>query len=679
MCKQTGFTMDNKLAISLFKVVSDEYNGLSKRALNFGILMPDCPRDLVDEAIRLYGKDGELYNSLFHKSFKVVSQTSFEALFFQQVFHYMTTYGTDFTSEYIYIPAEAISIPAGYMKNSIRVKNGKIKFVNIQRATPLQVFNRAKSFCSAPLSQKTVDDVAKLINSILLENIYNKNPEISAAKLVDAIKNREVRCKLCKTFKTPPSDPNEFIRYLTYLATGSTLKIKNNETIMRIRTSIKDSPKKDEINAAFSVFIKNHKSLEALAGIFKRDKKYILAFKTRKNAKILNAANRLSKKRKSGDLSCKIIDHITDTDFKIADTVYNTFKFANELTEIPVRKKLALLKTLSYRMTGPEYIEYRIRNGKSWMTEAPNKNVDVLTDRYKAIYSDLALQLNGNFAGKTFIIPDGIDYALPTSEKDFTGDIPNGTTLKLPRQDALIMAVCWDVQCDIDLSILDSAGRKIGWNGALKAADGRKCNTLFSGDMTCLDPATNKASEAFYIEGTGYSGTLKVNLFYRAGMAPQNEPLPFKFVIAKTRKLSSYRLPENYGAAIDPKDVIAQFNMNFMPGQKELTLGTFKCDNEGSCVFTFNSGVGNSANVSRNNAKIETMRRSIAETKTISEPKLTEFIEVCSGEIVTPGTYSCIQAEDDAEKGYRTVVDLTLEKLSKDTFFKLFDFDGKKV
>ena len=97
----------NKEILKLFKgylgkttISINDSDGLScmglfnQKALKFGIMMPNnAPKDAVDEAIKLYGKDGKKWNQCFHKNFSVVANSSIEELIFQQIIHYFTTYG----------------------------------------------------------------------------------------------------------------------------------------------------------------------------------------------------------------------------------------------------------------------------------------------------------------------------------------------------------------------------------------------------------------------------------------------------------------------------------------------------------------------------------------------------------------------------------------------------------
>ena len=119
----------NKEILKLFRgylgkttISIDDSDGLNcmglfnQKALKFGIMIPNnAPKDAVDEAIKLYGKNGKKWNQCFHKNFSVVANSSIEELIFQQIIHYFTTYGFEgldiYNSDKVYIPKEKLEIP----------------------------------------------------------------------------------------------------------------------------------------------------------------------------------------------------------------------------------------------------------------------------------------------------------------------------------------------------------------------------------------------------------------------------------------------------------------------------------------------------------------------------------------------------------------------------------------
>ncbi len=109
-------------------------------------------------------------------------------------------------------------------------------------------------------------------------------------------------------------------------------------------------------------------------------------------------------------------------------------------------------------MYGQNTFVYRVRNGKSWVKKG--KETDVNQFNYEFILDFLKLKYD-NISGKKFYFPENIEFALPTSEKMFVGNIPT---------EPVFMVIDWAVGIywedkwgarDLDLSGLNIAG-KIG-------------------------------------------------------------------------------------------------------------------------------------------------------------------------------------------------------------------------
>ena len=85
-----------------------------------------------------------------------------------------------------------------------------------------------------------------------------------------------------------PENPTEFLRYLVYKATDSTLLIKNEETI----DAIKQGVKKPSIVGLFNKYNQRH-GYARLSEIFHRFKPIFLAFK--ENGRLKPVINKLRK------------------------------------------------------------------------------------------------------------------------------------------------------------------------------------------------------------------------------------------------------------------------------------------------------------------------------------------------------------------------------------------------
>ena len=88
-------------------------------------------------------------------------------------------------------------------------------------------------------------------------------------------------------------------------------------------------------------------------------------------------------------------------------------------------------------------IMYRIRNGKAYSTEVEEYDIKQKTCAKRIL--DIVLKsiiedISKNVKGKKIFIPDYINYSLPATEKQFTGNFPSGTYVSIPKD----MILCWD-------------------------------------------------------------------------------------------------------------------------------------------------------------------------------------------------------------------------------------------
>lgn len=204
------------------------------------------------------------YNSTFYKNWNdIISKSRFE-LAIDQLKHYASTYGTNFTGE-VYLPEGSIELP---------------ELKNIKVITPIsddEFISRVEKllFSGVALKQETIDDLLYVLD------FYEYNID------VEKVKNKEAKMYLFKRTNTLPSDATEMVRFLVYLATDKTLLIKDNSTINTIKASRIDLlPYVEEFG------------LEKLSSVFYRFKRIFLAFK---NVNLNNRAtvNRLRRAAKN--------------------------------------------------------------------------------------------------------------------------------------------------------------------------------------------------------------------------------------------------------------------------------------------------------------------------------------------------------------------------------------------
>lgn len=559
----------NKEILKLFKgylgkttISINDSDGLScmglfnQKALKFGIMMPNnAPKDTIDEAIKLYGKDGKKWNQCFHKNFSVVANSSIEELIFQQIIHYFTTYGFEglgiYNADKVYIPREKLEIPE---------LERDIEMIVIKPLSSQEISDKIMILLTSgiPLSKDTIDSIMVLSDFIPGDKF-------------ESIKNREIKIALYDKYDIVPNNPDEFLRYLIYKTTGSTLKIQNTKLITQIKSC--DKAKALEL-------LNKYEDMELLSSIFLRNKNLFLAYKvskddisyacTKKDVRI-NLNKKINKLRKLAiknhrPLNIKLIDLVTNTDI-IAP--FDEHCLTKSLDNISVFREIRILNSLNYRVENPEDIVYKIRNGQTYVSKLKHLSQEqktILEKRKDIIYNHLVNRIKEKVEGKTICIPKEVVYAAPTSEKQFNGNFPFGSYIELPRGENLIYGVHWkniskenseEERVDLDLHQMNR-NIAFGWDSNYRD-DNR--NILFSGDITDAT-LPNGATELFYVDNNyGYGAfLLTLNMFTH-----NTEDVPFEFVIAKGKVEDK--------KCIDPNNILTSVNMTVKKDERQKVVG----------------------------------------------------------------------------------------------------------
>ncbi len=570
------------------------------------------------------GLSADKMNSSFHKSWKKIREASIEQLVMEQIIHYITTYGFERMGIYdessVYIPCEELKIPRlnvkkilltvikGYTKGELRIK----------------ILDLLKS--GIALGEDTKKDVIDVATFVELDEYEINN-----------IRNKEVRTALYDYFGLFPEDPIEFLRYIIYKSTNKTLLIKD-------RATIEDIKSKDNLHVlGLLTKYRNKYGLERLAEIFYRFKPLFLAFRT--NSKLKSIVNRI---RKLADRYHKPMkeDYLNSITAKIKQgRVINVDKLIKELSRVNVFRKIRLAYALKFRTKEVESILYRIRNGKGYATTfdfSRQKTAGAVLDE---VLGSIVEDIKPNVKGKKIYIPEHMNYTLPSTEKQFTGDFPSGTYVSIPKD--MVFGIHWENvdghRIDLDLSLIDKEGYKLGWDGGYRS-EGNKI--LFSGDIT--DARKPKgASELFYVERQqNVASILMVNYFNFQDFDKEIE-VPFKILVAKEKVK---RLNENY--MVNPNNVLSVAKTKINQRQKILGLLT---TTPKECRFYFTETYLGNSITSSASVFSENARRYLFDfyENTIS---LNELLEQAGAKIVTEGKFD---------------IDLSPEKLVKDTILNL--------
>lgn len=510
-----------------------------QRTINHGYLLgPGVPSKpyVLDAIEQIIGISGEKMNASFHRSWRVVRESSEFELWLHQVVHYLTTYGFEqlgiFDHDTVYLPAEALNIPK---------LTADIPLTVVHALTPDELRAKVVALVESPVALSA--HVLDAIFTIIQEEQY----EYDAVKHT---RNKELRAKLYDFYDQVPEDPVEFLRYVVNKLTGQSLLIKSPEVMDALRNANKES-----IDKLFRSAPKD------LGSIFYRFKPLFLAMRyAAGNKRVFNQIS-----RKAVTLHKPMSeDYLNSVTARIVNGTLEVIKLRQALEKANIFRKIRLAYALKRRMVPdpPDRVVYLIRNGKSWTGSAEEAQsprnpantydqfaatLDIVTrevDRH--IVEDLATRV----AGKTIYIPDYVDYALPATEKQFVGNLPVGTRISTPGP--AIFGVHWfntGRRVDLDLSLLSIHGDKIGWDASYLSQ-----HVTFSGDMTDA-PKPKGATEAFRVEAdeTLKPSLLSVNYYNYDENAPA---VPTRvFISQDTSQSFEARHGERYIA--DPNEIVA--------------------------------------------------------------------------------------------------------------------------
>lgn len=525
-----------------------------KRTIENGyIFTPDVfgIDSLIELVNGVWGINARNLNQTFHKSWDKVANAPIQQLVIEQIAHYITTYGFEelglYHQDFVYVPHEKLDVPE---------LTEDFRLTVIRGMTADEFRDKVSDLLSSgvALSEQSVNDA------------YTVAVEFGFNQSIFDIKNHEVQVKLFDYHHIVPDKPVDFLRYAVYRSTGETLLIKNSALINKIQNG----------NPVLSLFqlYDDQQDLSILATIFNRYKPLFLAFKSQKGmAPIINKIRRLATvyhkpmpKDVLNSVTADLKNHTLDLKgFNLALNQANTFR------------KVRLAYALQNRISGNDSIVYQIRNGKSYATDFKyDVHVHKTAFLLHVVLNSIAGNLTPKVGGKRVYIPAGMNYALPATEKKFTGNIPSGSYVEVPGD--MVVGIHWNNvgnhRIDLDLSLMN-AEAKVGWDAAYRSHDR---SLLFSGDRTDA-PNPAGASELFRISGTSGAWMMNVNYynFY------EYVDVPFQIVVGEASGKGA-----NY--TIDPNHLIASANSVMDVHQK--TLGLVVSDDKSRKFYFTESNFG---------------------------------------------------------------------------------------
>ena len=596
-------------------------NSLERTIKNGYILDPTIEPDdkLLDEIENIVGINGEKANASFHKTWQIIQDTPQEMLWIQAIIHYLTTYGFEemgvYNKETIYIPHEELELP--------EIKDD-ISLIIINAITAGELLDKIIHLGGSgiALMKETLNDII----TIIITNKYDDN-------FVEQIKNRELKALLLDHYGIVPQEPVEFLRHLISKLTDESLLIKNDYLIGKIKES----------NGKFLDELLK-KAPNDLASIFFRFKPLFLAMKSiSKNKTFFNRlrkqANKLHKPLPE--------DYLNNVTAKIKHNELNINTLKRKLEKASIFRKIRLAYALKFRENAGDSIIYRVRNGRGWATDF-NWNGDT-KQALNIVLNSISHDIRKNVEGKTIYIPANINYTLPATEKQFTGFLPTGSYVSIPKD--MIVGIHWfntDKRIDLDLSMIGESG-KTGWDSYYTSEEN---NVLFSGDMTDA-PLPDGASELFYLRQGEQEPKIMMLNFYNFESGDEVET---KFLVAHEK-------PENFNKnyMIDVNNIITSANINIT--KKQNILGLIANIDGNNRFYFANVSIGNSITSSSNKQSIHVRKFLI--NSLINSINLKDILIMAGANIL----------EEKPENKY---IDLSPQMLDKTTFINLLYPDYRR-
>lgn len=569
-----------------------------------------------EKQIRFYLKSekvsGSQANQTFYSSASDVESKTFEERIADQFTHYFTTYGLralGIDTNFMYVPHnwEELNLPE-------RVKFDVITGVGADVLTSACLDLLASGIA---MKQETIEDILVVLNGCQ----YDFTGE-------EVIKNKEARMFIYDKKSLTPTNSEDLFRFIVFKAIGQTSLVKDKKTFEALKVSRYKLPSLSNIQ------------LKGLAESFNRRKEYWMALKsaTDSNRAVVNKISHYSKNFHK-PLKQDILNNLTSL---ISSGGLNMEELKNSLEGVSAFRIVRAINAINIQRVSPSHKLYTIRNGKIYVKPygalCKDKGNELYVKTHALLTNHLRELVN---VEKKIYVPTGVQYAFPTSEKQFVGEIPNFSTVEVDytHQDLLI-GVYWENglhgYVDYDLSCGSIDGDRIGWNSRWTDGD-----LTFSGDIT---DARSGAAEWMVVKNLSSSWQIVNNLY----SSSENSNLPeFHIMVGYGRKEKvTHSKYHNY--FIKPDDLL--FSAKVQPTKRQTVIGVVAPVGKNVARFTLlNSGNGGRSVASGGQA-ISLISATLPRAE--STLKINDFLNICS---------------DPSEAD----IDLSPSKLTKDSLLNL--------
>ena len=590
-------------------------------------IMPEA-RQYLDERLkgfctREFGNNVVHYNrTALFKSFKDVDRANVERLLVDQLDHYLSVYtqteetsGKPINSSLVYVPVKSETYECEPFIFNTTV---------ISMITEEELIERVKALLSSGIA----------LNAATQDSLVNIFKAYKDKFDINTIKNKEFLMHVCKELNLVPKKAEQLLRYCIYRTTSNPMVINSARKRKELNEYLRSYPQ--TINRILKQYVEEN-GVEPIAQQFNRYRKLwiILKHAGHESATIINRARKLSNKLNRPH-KLQVLDRINDKNIDIEDV-------KKELEKVTIFKKFSLLNAI-YNAKSYDKM-YVIRNGRTYSTTKEHTSKASFKIK-NLIFSSIKKDIGNNIKGKRFYIPEGIMYAVPTSQKNFIDNIPMYTRYKMDKNS--IIGIHWtnseDGRVDLDLHYT-SKNIHIGWNSRFDSKE----NILYTGDLTDA-PAPKGATEAFYIKDTLKDdfGMISVNNY-------SGNPDLFELFIGSDPEKKIY----DRNGIMNAENLAFKFTRLSMNDDNEKCFGIIDSQ-EDSREFIFVDNSSGFDRVPAYSAQKEVMLSAIR-SMVKNRLYLNELIEKLGGEIVL----------DKESADY----DLSINSLVKDSFNFLFKAD----
>lgn len=617
------------------------------------------------------------YNTTFYKNWKEINNLDSKELFFNQLLHYMSTYGK---SEALEEELDKNKID----ENEIFMPNFNINFIpfhefKIIKAVPEEeIFNDIINVLESGVALNYDTSASFLrfikktnkINSVEIDNLKNK--EFKAMFIFSTFNERkyygefDILRAILYGIKLVGEDYDINQNHLGLL-------IKDNNTI----TNLKAISRLFKFHSSPSIIlvkrILNNLDTQQkinLSKIFNRFKPIFLAFKAI-NPELINKLNKLSKKHHTpfkNDFWSQCLnpkDNEKEVNLKLAkqsvDSLSN-FRKIKLLEEIKlifnkINKNInikLLHQDMNMKLDNLTSKVYFIRNGKTYIKEGfsyDKYDQIYLLELYLILYNSLIHSVEKNIEGKTIVLPKDIELTCPSSEKMFLGDLPIGSTINLPADfNSLILGINWDKDAgaeDLDIHFINSNDKEYCYYSTHKDDD-----IIFSGDITYPNP---EATECFLFKNLkNINGTMSV---FRYHTTTKDKNYNFNLFCAKASATKS--LEKNY--MVDPNDLIFSYKISIPSDISSINVALIK-DKK---VYISNGSVVNKKNAFNSTTFINAYKSMMGD-KIESKILLSDILRLCGNNVKVFNDKSLIGECEDKD-----LIDFS-STISKNDLIKIF-------